>query len=39
MTFDPEITLIVIGTIIAIEFLSKFEKAYKEAERPENDNR
>jgi hypothetical protein len=34
MTFDPEITLIVLGTIAAIEFLAKFEKAYKEAERP-----
>lgn len=36
MNFDPEWTLITIGTIIVIELLTKLEKAYKEAERPEN---
>jgi hypothetical protein len=31
-----EIILIILGTIIVIEFLAKFERAYKEAERPTN---
>lgn len=35
-----EITLIAIGTAVAIEFLARLEKAYKEAERPNiHDNR
>jgi hypothetical protein len=35
-----EIALITLGTIIVIEFLAKFERAHKEAERPINhDNR
>ena len=31
-----EIALITLGTIIVIEFLAKFERAYKEAEKPIN---
>jgi hypothetical protein len=31
-----EIILIILGTIIVIEFLAKFERAYKETERPAN---